>query len=132
MRIGEHLDAKGALPCTFMALAPGSHCADVWHDICRMKTLNTQQSQKGLQNHVCPLQIQIVERLIERYSNKGELVYDPFGGLMTVPYVAIKMGRKGRAVELNHNYFLDGVKYCRAAENEINAPTFFDILRESS
>ena len=132
VRIGEHLDARGALPCTFMTLAPGSHCPDVWHDICRMKTLNTQQSQKGLQNHVCPLQIQIVERLIERYSNKGELVYDPFGGLMTVPYVAIKMGRKGRAVELNHNYFLDGVKYCRAAENEINAPTFFDILRESS
>ena len=132
VKIGERLDAKGALPCTFMALAPSSHCPDVWHDICRMKTLNTKQSQNGLQNHVCPLQIDIVERLIERYSNRGELVYDPFGGLMTVPYVAVKMGRKGRAVELNHSYFLDGVKYCRAAESEVNAPTLFDVLREAS
>ena len=127
VRIGEHLDAKGALPCTFMALAPGSHCADVWHDICRMNTLNSKQSQRGLQNHVCPLQIEIVERLIERYSNPGELVYDPFGGLMTVPYCAIKKGRRGRGVELNTGYFLDGVKYCRAAESEMTAPSLFDL-----
>lgn len=127
VRIGEHLDAKGALPCTFMALATGSHCADVWHDICRMNTLNSKQSQRGLQNHVCPLQLDIVERLIERYSNPGELVYDPFGGLMTVPYCAIKKGRRGRGVELNTGYFLDGVKYCRAAESEMTAPSLFDL-----
>lgn len=127
VRIGEHLDAKGALPCTFMALAPGSHCADVWHDICRMNTLNSKQSQRGLQNHICPFSIDIVERLIERYSNPGELVYDPFGGLMTVPYCAIKKGRRGRGVELNTGYFLDGVKYCRAAESEMTAPSLFDL-----
>ena len=75
----------------------------------------------------CPLQIDIVERLIERYSNPGELVYDPFGGLMTVPYCAIKKGRRGRGVELNTGYFLDGVKYCRAAESEMTAPSLFDL-----
>lgn len=128
VKIGEHLDAKGALPCTFMTLAPGSHCADVWHDICRMNTLNSKQSQRGLQNHICPFSIDIVERLIERYSNPGELVYDPFGGLMTVPYCAIKKGRRGRGVELNTGYFLDGVKYCRAAESEMTAPSLFDLL----
>jgi hypothetical protein len=75
----------------------------------------------------CPLQIQTVERLIERYSNPGELVFDPFGGLMTVPYVALKMGRKGRGHELNTQYFLDGVKYLEAEERKQSMPTLFDV-----
>ena len=74
------------------------------------------QAKKGLAMHVCPLQIDIVDRLITRYSNAGDLVYDPFGGLMTVPYRAVKMGRKGKASELNTGYFLDGVQYLKAAE----------------
>lgn len=126
--IGEHLELRGQLPATFMAIAPGSLADDVWTDVCRMRTLNSQQSHKGLQQHVCPLQLDIVERLIRRYSNPGELVYDPFGGLMTVPYCAIKMGRRGRGVELNTGYFMDGVKYCRAAEAEVTAPTLFDFF----
>lgn len=129
VRIGEQLDARGALPSSFMTLAPGSNHPDVWHDISRMVTLNSQQAKKNLTQHVCPLQIQIVERLIRRYSNKGELVFDPFGGIMTVPYVAIKQGRKGRAVELNPQYFLDGVKYLRVAEQDRTAPTLFDFIK---
>jgi DNA modification methylase len=127
VRIGEELDLKGALPCTFMALAPGSHHPDVWHDVTRMRTLNGDQSRKGLALHVCPLQVDIVDRLINRYSNPGELVYDPFAGLMTVPYRAIKLGRKGRGVELNTGYFLDGVKYLRAAEQDVSAPSLLDF-----
>lgn len=94
----------------------------------RMKTLNTTQSQKRLQLHVCPLQIDIVERIINRYSNHGEVVFDPFGGLMTVPYIAIKMGRYGYGIELNTDYFRDGVGYCKAAEAEIDMPTLFDFV----
>lgn len=126
VRIGEELEARGALPSTFMSLAPGSHDPAVWHDINRMQTLNGSQSQKGLQNHICPLQFDIVDRLIERYSNPGEMVYDPFGGLMTVPYRAILKGRKGRASELNTGYFFDGVQYLRAAEREVSMPSLFD------
>ncbi len=74
----------------------------------------------------CPLQFDIVDRLIERYSNPGETVYDPFGGLMTVPYRAILKGRKGRASELNTAYFFDGVQYLRAAEREVSMPSLFD------
>lgn len=76
----------------------------------------------------CPLQFDIVDRLIERYSNPGETVYDPFGGLMTVPYRAILKGRKGRASELNTAYFFDGVQYLRAAEREVSMPSLFDGL----
>ena len=54
-----------------------------------MRTINTKQAQKNRQNNICPLQLDIVERLIERYSNKGELVFDHVGGIGTVPYCAI-------------------------------------------
>jgi hypothetical protein len=128
VRIGEALDGRGALPSTFMALAPGSHHPDVWHDINRMATLNSEQSRRAQQFHVCPLQTDIVDRLIERYSNPGDLVYDPFGGLSTVAVRALKAGRRGRVCELNHGYFLDGVKYLQAAEREKDMPSLFDSL----
>lgn len=127
IKIGEDLDAKGSLPATFMGIAPGSHHSDVWHDVQRMLTLNGEQTQKGLANHVCPLQFDIVDRLITRYSNSGELVYDPFGGLCTVPFRAVKLGRRGQSSELNSQYFLDGAAYMRAAEADLAMPTLFDF-----
>ena len=93
-----------------------------------MKTLNTSQGQRLQNLHVCPLQIDIVQRLIERYSNEGELVADPFAGLFTVPYEAVKMNRKGKGVELNPDYFRDGVGYLESADAEKDAPTLFDLL----
>lgn len=127
IKIGEALEARGALPATFMSLAPGSHHPDVWHDVNRMLTLNTEQSRRAQAMHVCPLQFDIVDRLIERYSNPGDLVYDPFGGLFTVPVRALKAGRRGRAVELNTGYFLDGVKYLEAQERVQDMPGLFDL-----
>lgn len=127
IRIGEALDGRGALPATFMSLAPGSHHPDVWHDINRMITLNTEQSRRAQAMHVCPLQFDIVDRLITRYSNPGDLVYDPFGGLFTVPVRALHLGRSGRSVELNPGYFLDGVKYLQAQERSAHLPTLFDV-----
>ena len=129
VKIGEELERKGALPATFMAIAPGSHHPEVWHDVARMRTLNMMQARKGAEMHLCPLQFDIVDRLIERYSNPGELIYDPFGGIMTVPYRAILKGRRGAAVELNAQYFLDGVHYCRMAEEKATAPVLFDLAQ---
>jgi len=128
VKIGEDLQVRGALPSTFMSLAPGSADPDVWHDINRMLTLNGEQKRRNVQMHVCPLQFDIVDRLIRRYSNEGDLVYDPFGGLFTVPLRALKLGRRGRAAELNSGYFLDGVKYLRAEELDQAMPSLFDLL----
>lgn len=128
VRIGEALEARGALPSTFMSLAPGSTDPDVWHDVNRMLTLNGEQTKRGLENHICPLQFDIVDRLIVRFSNPGELVFDPFGGLATVPVRALKLGRQGRSVELSTPYWADGVRYCQAMEAEISMPTLFDTL----
>jgi hypothetical protein len=124
----EELDAYGKLPKTFMAVDPVSKKDWIWDDVARMRTLNTKQSQKKRQNHICPLQLDIVERLIERYSNKGELVFDPFGGIGTVPYCAIKLGRRGLSTELNYDYWKDGLSYLREAEMEVEAPTLFDLM----
>lgn len=128
VRIGEDLDARGALPATFMSLAPGSADPYVWHDVNRMRTLNGHQKQRNLTMHVCPLQIDIVDRLINRFSNPGDLVLDPFGGLGTVPYRALHLGRRGRGVELNPGYYLDALKYLHAAEQDRSMPSLFDLL----
>lgn len=128
IELGSGLEAKGKLPAVFMLFAPIAHHPEVWDDVQRMRTLNGEQSHKNLQMHVCPLQFDIVDRLIERYSNEGELIFDPFGGLMTVVYRAIKLRRRGKAVEISSQYFKDGITYCRAAEMSLNAPTLFDDL----
>lgn len=129
--LAKKLDEDGKLPATFMVVAPGSwNQMEVWDDINRMRTLNTTQSRRRAQMHVCPLQLDIVERIINRYSNPGEVVLDPFGGLMTVPMTAVKMNRRGYGIELNPDYFRDGVGYLQAAENEIDEPTLFDFMPE--
>lgn len=128
--IAEKLDKNGKLPASFMVVAPGSWTDEVWDDINRMRTLNTTQSRRRQNLHVCPLQLDIVERIIERYSNPGDVVLDPFGGLMTVPMVAVQKHRYGIGIELNNDYFRDGVGYLQAAEDEIEMPTLFDFMRD--
>jgi hypothetical protein len=76
--------------------APGiAHQGEVWTDIVRMRTLNADQSLGGREKHVCPLQIDIVDRVIRLYSNKGDLVFDPFAGLGTVPVGRWRSGGRG-------------------------------------
>ena len=129
VKLAEELDRDGKLPATFMVVAPGAwNQMEVWDDINRMRTLNANQQRRRLQMHVCPLQIDIVERIINRYSNPGDTVLDPFGGLMTVPMTAIKMKRYGYGIELNPDYFRDGVGYLQEAENDIETPTLFDFI----
>jgi DNA modification methylase len=122
------LEDMGKLPATFETLKIPARSMFVWSDVNRMLTLNGDQNRKKLQMHVCPLQFDIVDRCITRYSNPGELVYDPFGGLMTVPVRAMKLGRKGKGCELNPEYFRDGVSYCRSTEMNVMSPSLFDVI----
>ena len=126
--LAKQLDADGRLPATFMVCAPGSWTDSVWDDINRMRTLNTSQRLKKRELHICPLQLDVVERAINRWSNPGDLILDPFGGLMTVPYMAVKMDRRGAGIELNSDYFRDGLGYLQEAEAERDAPTLFDLI----
>lgn len=126
--LAKKLDADGRLPATFMVVAPGSWTEQVWDDINRMRTLNTTQSQRRQQLHVCPLQLDIVDRLINRYSNPGDLVLDPFGGLGTVALEAIKAGRRGYTIELNNDYFRDAVGYLKEFEEKDETISLFDLV----
>lgn len=128
VELANKMDEIGKLPATFQTLNIPSRSFFVWDDVNRMLTLNSSQSQKRLTMHICPLQFDIVDRCIDRFSNKGDLVYDPFGGLMTTPYRAMLKGRKGKAVELNPESFKDGLFYLRKTESEMEAPTLFDVI----
>lgn len=128
LELALKLDEAGKLPATFMVVAPGSWNDRVWDDIVRMRTLNADQKRRNLTLHVCPLQIDLVERLIERYSNPGDVILDPFAGIGTVPKMAVKMHRTGIGIELSNDYFRDMVGYCQAEEAKIDTPTLFDLL----
>lgn len=95
-----------------------------------LETLNTTQSQRRKENHVCPLQIDVVDRLINRYSNPGDLVLDPFGGLGTVALEAIKAGRRGYTIELNNDYFRDAVGYLKEYDESLRSDNLclFDVV----
>lgn len=125
--LAEAMERTGQLPPDFMLLQPASWHPDVWTDVTRMLTLNGAQTARRRTKHLCPLQFDIVDRLIVQLSMKGELVFDPFAGLGTVPCRAVKLGRRGLGIELNPGYFADGVAYCAAAEREASMPTLFDL-----
>lgn len=124
------LEDRDAISREFMTLPPASTHPDIWDDVNRIKTLNTTQSQRRKQLHVCPLQLDIVERIINRYSNKGDIIFEPFGGLGTVPMMAVRMGRYGYGCELNSGYFADAVAYLRGEEVEMEQPSLFDLMEQ--
>lgn len=122
---------ESALPNKFMLLQPQSWHPDVWTDITRMLSLNSAQSAAGREMHLCPMQFDLADRAIAQFSMKGEVVFDPFGGLGTVPLRAIKLGRKGLSCELSPSYFKDACFYCEAAERQMATPSLFDMLKET-
>lgn len=118
------------LPATFMLMppqAPDEYEETVWTDILFMRTLNMSQARRRVEKHICPLPLDIVERLIVRYSNPDDLVFDPFAGIGTTPFMAIKLGRRAIGTELNATYFDAFARYCHEAESERQTPTLFDM-----
>ena len=130
--LADDLRSRGRLPVDFMLLQPPSWHPDVWTDVARMRTLNMIQAQKGKEQHLCPLQFDIVDRCITRWSNVGDTVLDPFGGIMTVPYCALKLGRSSIGVELNPVYWRDGVAHVEGVAKQLSSPTLFDLAGEAA
>ena len=128
VEFADFLDSRNKLPRTFMAIDPVSKKDWIWDDVTRMRTLNSRQTQKNRVNHICPLQLDIIERLIERYSNKGDVVGDFFGGICSTPYSAVKKGRLAWSCELNYDYWKDGNIYMQESECDQTAPTLFDLF----
>lgn len=104
----------------------------VWMDIDYGNTLNAAEGRDEKdEKHICPLQLNTIERLITLYTNEGDLLFTPFGGIGSEPYQAIKMGRKAIAVELKPSYFKTMVQNVKnAVEN--NKQGFLFELKQSA
>lgn len=100
------------------------YASPVWMDIDQSYTLNrTDAREEKDERHICPLQLQVIERAMELWSNPGDTVLTPFLGIGSEAYIALKMKRRAVGIELKESYFNQAVKNCKAAieeENQIN------------
>lgn len=99
----------------------------VWNDIDYGKTLNASEARgDNDERHVCPLQLETIERAVSLWSNEGDTVLTPFMGIGSEVYQSILLHRKGIGFELKDSYFNVAVKNIKNAENQINVKTLFD------
>jgi hypothetical protein len=96
------------------------YASPVWMDIRQTNVLNNYRSAKGENDtkHICPLQLDVIARCVELWSNPGDLVYSPFGGIGSEPYIAIKMGRKAMCAELKGEYVTQAIENLTRATRE--------------
>lgn len=92
------------------------YASPVWMDISQTNVLQyTTARGQNDEKHICPLQLDVIERTILLYSNEGETVFSPFGGIGSEGYQALRMGRKSISIELKESYFETNVKNHRNA-----------------
>ncbi len=104
----------------------------VWTDIRETETLSAIEGREEKdEKHICPLQLEVIERCIRLYSNKGETVLDPFNGIGSTGYEAIKHGRKYLGIELKTSYFNAAVRNIQEAEHKANAVSLFADQKEA-
>lgn len=103
------------------------YASPVWMDIDYSNTLNAVAARDGDdERHVCPLQLNTIERAIVLWSNEGDTVLTPFMGIGSEVYQSVMMRRKGIGFELKDSYFAEAVKNIKRAEMSVNQPTLFD------
>lgn len=106
------------------------YASPVWMDIRQSNTLQRKSARDERdEKHICPLQLDIIERCIDLWSAPNEIVLDPFCGIGSVPYQAVLMGRRGLGVELKETYFGQAVKNLQAAEEMAKNSDSFDQVR---
>jgi len=100
----------------------------VWLDIRETNTLNGRQAREDAdEKHVCPLQLDFIERCVRLWSNKGETVLSPFAGIGSEGYVTVRQGRLFIGCELKPSYWKTACGYLAAAEDEMALPSLFDV-----
>ena len=102
--------------------------AGIWSDVRETETLQQSRVQKGDdEKHICPLQLDTIERCLKLKSNPGELILDPFAGLGSTGYQALRFGRRFVGCELKPSYWELAVRNLREAEAKSHAPSLFDF-----
>lgn len=99
----------------------------VWFGIRETNTLNTTVARDDAdERHICPLQLDLIERVIRLWSNRGETVLTPFLGIGSEVYSAVKLGRRGIGCELKPSYWRTAVNNLTGLEAEMSLPSLFD------
>ena len=99
-----------------------------WMNVSRTNVLNTKLAKEDKdEKHMTPLQLDLIRELIHWYSNENEVIFDPFGGIFSVGYQALKMDRKTIMCELKKSYFEVGCNNLKEVENESQS-TIFDFI----
>lgn len=101
----------------------------VWNDINQSNTLNRMFSDEESEKHIAPLQLDVIERIVNLYSNPDDTVFTPFMGIGSEVYQSVKMGRKAIGIELKDAYFEQAVKNMKSLEEEKAQMTLFDFLQ---
>lgn len=100
----------------------------IWYDIDETKTLNYRQARNNDdERHICPLQLDTIERCVRLWSNPGELVFSPFAGVGSEVYQAVMLGRRGLGIELKPEYFEQAVRNLQEADRNRATMTLFDF-----
>lgn len=100
----------------------------VWWDINQSNTLNRIFADEESERHICPLQLDVIERVVKMYSNEGDTVFTPFLGIGSEVYQAVKMGRKGIGIELKKEYFEQAKKNLISLDDEDQQMDMFEYL----
>lgn len=105
------------------------YASPVWMDINQSDTLQRKSAREDKdEKHICPLQLEVIKRCIELWSNPNDIVLDPFAGIGSTPYVALRMGRRGLGIELKESYYEQAVKNCNEA---LGMPVLRDLDGET-
>jgi DNA modification methylase len=100
----------------------------VWFDIRETNTLNTAVARDDAdERHICPLQLDLIERCIRLWSNRGDTVLTPFMGIGSEVFSAVKLGRHGIGCELKPSYWRTAVNNLRRLDDDMNVPMLFNI-----
>lgn len=103
------------------------YASPVWMDINQSNTLQKGSAREFQdEKHICPLQLDVIERCIELWSNPNDIVFTPFLGIGSELYQALKMGRRGVGIELKESYYKQAVLNCSHADTTIKRKKLFD------
>lgn len=103
---GENAERISHTNETFPVNVWQNYASPVWMDIKQSDTLQRKsaRSEKD-ERHICPLQLGVIQRCIELWTNPNDIVFDPFAGIGSSPYVAVTLGRRGIGFELKSSYY---------------------------
>ena len=117
-----HQDKDESLPNYLPVDLWQKYASPVWMDVDYRRTLQYRSARDGNdEKHICPLQLDTIERIIHLYSNENETIFSPFGGIGSEGFQAIKMNRKSISIELKESYFKLNAKNHKDIVEEINS-----------